>query len=87
MKKHLRLVKFIIYFFIFCCFVGCSGKNSTDIDKGERPSLENIISYANVYKDYTDEDLKKLKRFDIVAIEPYYVPDRQFFAELKSAGI
>jgi uncharacterized protein (TIGR01370 family) len=30
--------------------------------------------------------LKKLKRFDIVAIEPYYVPSRQFLAELKSAG-
>ncbi len=51
-----------------------------------KPSLENIISYANVYKDYTAEDLEKLKRFDIVAIEPYYVPDKRFLADLKASG-
>ncbi|MEW5760630.1 MAG: endo alpha-1,4 polygalactosaminidase [Candidatus Thermoplasmatota archaeon] len=54
--------------------------------KLEKSSLENITSYANVYQDYTNEDLEKLKRFDIVGIEPYYVPNKQFLSELKSSG-
>jgi len=51
-----------------------------------KPPLENIVSYANVYQDYNNEDLEKLKRFDIVAIEPYYVPNKQFLSDLKASG-
>ncbi len=51
-----------------------------------RRNLENITSYANVYQDYTNEDLEKLKRFDIVVIEPYSVLNKQFLSELRSSG-
>ena len=63
----------------------CFKEKPTEIDTKKKPSLENITSYANTYQDYTNEDLEKLKRFDIVVIEPYYVPDKQFLSELKSS--
>jgi uncharacterized protein (TIGR01370 family) len=48
-------------------------------------SLENIKTYANSYKEYTKKDLKKLKKFDIVAIDPYNVPGKKFVAKLKKS--
>ncbi len=43
-------------------------------------------SYANTYQDYTRSDLARLKLFDVVAIEPYSMPDRDFVGELVEAG-
>lgn len=76
-----KLAMGIMILVVGAIFRGCGIR-----DTEEKPSLQNIISYANVYQDYTTEDLEKLKRFDIVTIEPYYVPSKQFFSELKSAG-
>ncbi|MHB8896355.1 MAG: endo alpha-1,4 polygalactosaminidase [Candidatus Geothermincolia bacterium] len=45
-----------------------------------------IRTYANTYQDYTKGDLEKLGRFDVVAIEPYSLPNREFVGELKKAG-
>jgi len=63
------------------------GVDVAGFDGSPKPSLANLSTYANAYKEYTDEDLAKLKRFDIVAIDPYDVPDRNFVAELKAAGV
>ena len=52
-----------------------------------KPSLEGIESYANAYFEYSEEDLEKLKQFDIVVIDPYDVPDREFVWELKKSGV
>lgn len=50
-----------------------------------KPSLENIQTYANSYKEYTKADLKKLKKFDLVVIDAYGVPERKFISELKKS--
>lgn len=65
---------------------GCNKEKLGEVDSKGKPSLENITSYANVYQDYTNEDLRNLKRFDIVVIEPYCVPNKQFLSELKTSG-
>ncbi len=49
--------------------------------------LANINSYANCYKEYTQADLENLKKFDIVVIDPYDVPDQSFVSELKQADV
>lgn len=54
---------------------------------GSRRDLSNLATYANSYKAYTDQDLENLKRFDIVTIDPYDVPDISFVTELKAAGV
>jgi len=54
---------------------------------GSRRDLSDLATYANAYKEYTNEDLENLKRFDIVAIDPYDVPDASFVTELKAAGV
>lgn len=70
----------------------CGGQKKAGEERGARAAsrrrtkIENVHTYANTYQDYTPEDLEKLKRFDIVAIEPYFVPDREFLKELKAAG-
>jgi len=82
-----KLFMIIVVLIVVSIFISsCVKENSTKRDSEGKPSLENIVSYANVYQNYTNEDLEKLKRFDIVAIEPYYVPNKQFLSELKSSG-
>jgi len=76
-----KLVMIIVVLMVVSIFISSCIK-----EKSTKPSLKNIVSYANVYRDYTNEDLEKLKRFDIVVIEPYYVPNKQFLSELKSSG-
>ncbi|MBI2672081.1 endo alpha-1,4 polygalactosaminidase [Candidatus Woesearchaeota archaeon] len=83
--------KVIIWIFVLLVAVligGCSEKERQAMPGNEitKLSLMNITSYANVYQDYNDEDLEKLKRFDIVVIEPYNVPDKKFLSELKKSG-
>lgn len=67
------------------CISDPSGRGS-QAGNTARAGLENIRSYANAYKDYTRRDLEELKRFDIVALEPYCVPGRDFLRELKASG-
>ena len=82
-----KLFMIIVVLIVVSIFISsCVKENSTKRDSEGKPSLENIVSYANVYQNYTNEDLEKLKRFDIVVIEPYYVPNKQFLSELKSSG-
>ncbi|MDD1712093.1 MAG: endo alpha-1,4 polygalactosaminidase [Methanoregulaceae archaeon] len=50
-----------------------------------REKLENVSTYSNSYLPYTDSDLQKLKKFDIVMVEPYEMP-ASYVAELKKAG-
>ena len=85
-KKVLVITIMVLIVVVSIFISGCSEKKLTKADVKEKPSLKNIISYANAYLEYTTEDLEKLKRFDIVVIEPYYVPNKQFLYELKSAG-
>ena len=46
----------------------------------------NISSFANTYSNYTDETLKMLRRFDVVVVEPYEVPDEEYLRNLKKSG-
>ena len=77
-KMNRKLAIVIIALIVAAIFVGGCVER--------RPSLDKITSYANVYQNYTDTDLKKLKRFDIVVIEPYSVPSKQFLSDLKASG-
>jgi uncharacterized protein (TIGR01370 family) len=49
-------------------------------------SLQNANTFANYYQIYTDQDLERLRKFDIVIIEPYSVPNKEFISNLKSSG-
>jgi len=80
-----KLVMIIVVLMVISIFINSCVSTDTADTEG-KPSLENIVSYANVYQNYTNEHLEKLKRFDIVVIEPYYVPNKQFLSELKSSG-
>ncbi|MEW6407921.1 MAG: endo alpha-1,4 polygalactosaminidase [Patescibacteria group bacterium] len=51
-----------------------------------KPSLDSIKTYANAYFEYKAHDLKKLKKFDIVVIDPYDVPNKKFVTNLKKSG-
>ena len=48
--------------------------------------LKNVKTYANSYIDYTPEDMEKLKKFDIIMIEPYNMK-KEWLKELKTAGV
>jgi len=71
---------------MFACSMGGCRKETPIFNTGRKASLSKIKSYANVYQEYDEEDLEKLKRFDIVVLEPYDVPDKKFLSELKSSG-
>lgn len=47
--------------------------------------LKQANTYANSYKTYTLADLERLKKFDVVMIEPYEMP-ASYVKELKEAG-
>ena len=61
------------------CGSGQQGRNS------EQKSVR-VRTYANTYQDYTKEDLERLKKFDVAAIEPYSLPDSEFVGELAGSG-
>jgi TolB protein len=65
---------------------GCGKKaeNSNNEERSEAPVR--CRTYANTYRDYTKRDLENLERFDVTAIEPYSLPNRDFVGELKKAG-
>lgn len=47
--------------------------------------LKDVKTYANTYIEYTEEDIEKLKKFDIVMVEPYNMK-KGWVTELKKAG-
>ena len=47
--------------------------------------LAQVKTYANTYIEYSKEDIEKLKKFDIVMVEPYNLTAKQV-AELKGTG-
>jgi uncharacterized protein (TIGR01370 family) len=49
-------------------------------------SLQNANAFANYYQIYTDQDLQRLRKFDMVIIEPYGVPNKDFISKIKSSG-
>lgn len=51
-----------------------------------KSSLDNVKTYANAYFEYKAHDLKKLRKFDIVVIDPYDVPNKSFVTKLKKSG-
>ena len=50
-----------------------------------KEKLKDIKTYANTYIDYTEEDIEKLKKFDIIMVEPYNMK-KEWLAELKNSG-
>ncbi|MBI5332588.1 MAG: endo alpha-1,4 polygalactosaminidase [Candidatus Aenigmarchaeota archaeon] len=48
--------------------------------------LSGVKTYANTYITYTDEDIEKLKNFDIIMIESYNMK-KKWVDELKKSGV
>ena len=46
----------------------------------------NVSSFANTYSNYTEETLKDLRRFDLVIVEPYNIPNEEYLKEIKKTG-
>lgn len=49
--------------------------------------LSKAKTYANTYGEYDKKDLKRLKRFDVVVIDPIDVPNKKFVKKLQRAGV
>ncbi len=50
-----------------------------------KETLKQAKTYANSYRTYTAADLERLKKFDVVMVEPYEMP-ASYVKDLKEAG-
>lgn len=82
-SSHKKLL--VAVFYLLLSTFGCQSSPSKINRETTKPSLIGIKTYANAYHEYTRADLEKLKRFDIVVIDPYDVPDTDFVKELKQS--
>lgn len=84
--RHLGFSLVIVFVLVLFALPGCGKKaENQGRDEGEAKPVR-IRTYANTYEDYTKRDLEELERFDVVAIEPYSLPNREFVGRLKEAG-
>ena len=85
--RHVGFSLVIVFVLVLFALPGCGKKveNEGRYESEEKPVR--IRTYANTYQDYTKGDLEKLGRFDVVAIDPYSLPNKEFVGELKKAGV